>query len=380
MKTKIEYIWLDGVTPDQTLRSKTKIVDLKSDRKLLKDQVIPIKYELPNVEELPLWSFDGSSTRQAVGSSSDCVLKPVRIYEDPSCYGDYLVLCEVLDVEGNPHITNQRHKLFELDKQESICREDWWFGFEQEYVLMKDGVPLGFPKEGYPEPQGKYYCGVGTGRVQGRDIVEQHLNDCLQIGLDITGINAEVMLGQWEYQLFGKGATKVSDDLWISRYLLHRITEEHGITVQLHPKPIEGDWNGSGMHVNFSNELMRKEGGKEMIEGVCEVLKDNHEKHIELYGSNNEKRLTGDHETASIKEFSYGVSDRGASIRIPIDTAKDWKGYLEDRRPASNGDPYKITWALLDTLMWGRIHMASVKILSSNNKDIKNDSRKLLTD
>ena len=134
------------------------------------------------------------------------------------------------------------------------------------------------------------------------------------------------------------------------------------------------------MHVNFSNKSMREIGGKEMIEGVCEVLKDNHEKHIELYGSNNEKRLTGDHETASIKEFSYGVSDRGASIRIPIDTSKEWKGYLEDRRPASNGDPYKITWALLDTLMWGRIHMASVKILSSNNKDIKNDSRKLLTD
>ena len=346
MDTKIEYVWLDGVKPEATLRSKTRILDLDT---------------IPKPQDLPEWSFDGSSTKQAVGDKSDCILKPVRVYEDPQRTNAYLVLCEVFNADGTPHETNERHKLFELDKQESISKEDWWFGFEQEYVLMKDGVPLGFPKEGYPEPQGKYYCGVGNRRVIGREIIEEHLDACISIGLDITGINAEVMLGQWEYQLFGKGATKVADDLWISRYLLHRITEQHDVIVELHPKPVVGDWNGSGMHVNFSNELMRKEGGKEIIEGICDVLGDNHKKHIELYGSDNEKRLTGDHETASIKEFSFGVSDRGASIRIPISTAKDWKGYLEDRRPASNGDPYKITWALLDTLVWRDIHMASIQ-------------------
>ena len=336
MKTKLEYIWLDGVKPEATLRSKTRILDLDT---------------IPKPQDLPEWSFDGSSTKQAVGDKSDCILKPVRVYEDPQRTNAYLVLCEVFNADGTPHKTNERHKLFELDKQESICKEDWWFGFEQEYVLMKDGVPLGFPKEGYPEPQGKYYCGVGNRRVIGREIIEEHLDACISIGLDITGINAEVMLGQWEYQLFGKGATKVANDLWISRYLLHRITEQHDVIVELHPKPVVGDWNGSGMHVNFSNETMREIGGKGLIEEICDALAGNHSKHIGMYGSDNEKRLTGDHETASIKEFSYGASDRGASIRIPITTAKDWKGYLEDRRPASNGDPYKITWALLDTLV-----------------------------
>ena len=174
--------------------------------------------------------------------------------------------------------TNERVQLEEYDYHRHL--EGWWFGFEQEYVLMKDGKPLGFPKEGYPEPQGKYYCGVGTDRVIGREIVEQHLDACINIGLDITGVNAEVMLGQWEYQLFGKGALKASDDLWVSRYLLHRITENHGVTVDLHPKPVEGDWNGSGMHVNFSTNEMREVGGKDLIEGICDTLSFYHEEHI----------------------------------------------------------------------------------------------------
>ena len=225
IKTKVEYIWLDGTKPEQTLRSKTKLVDLDT--------------AMPRLEDLPEWSFDGSSTGQAIGSSSDCILRPVRVYRDPQRVGAYLVLCEVLDEKGVSHKTNERAELEDVDFHRQS--EGWWFGFEQEYVLMKDGKPLGFPREGYPEPQGKYYCGVGTDRVVGREIVEQHLDACVSIGLDITGINAEVMLGQWEYQLFGKGALEVSDDLWVSRYLLYRITEVHGVTVDLHPKPVEGD-------------------------------------------------------------------------------------------------------------------------------------------
>jgi len=337
IKTKVEYIWLDGTKPEQTLRSKTKIVDLKS------------TITTPNPEDLPQWSFDGSSTQQAVGNNSDCILRPVRVYADPQRVGSYLALCEVLNEKGISHHTNERAELEDIDFHRH--REDWWFGFEQEYVLIKDGKPIGFPKEGYPEPQGKYYCGVGTDRVVGREIVEQHLDACMNIGLDITGVNAEVMLGQWEYQLFGKGALKVSDDLWISRYLLYRITEKHGVTVDLHPKPVLGDWNGSGMHVNFSTKEMREFGGKDLIEGICDTLSAYHEDHINNYGSDNEKRLTGLHETQSIDKFSYGVSDRGASIRIPVSTVQNnWKGYVEDRRPASNGDPYKITKRLLKTL------------------------------
>ena len=339
IKTKIEYIWLDGNKPEQTLRSKTKIVEL--DTAITK----------PQINDLPKWSFDGSSTSQAIGSHSDCILSPVRVYHDPQRVGAFLVICEVLNADGTPHESNLRNKAKEVDSQHE--KKGWWFGFEQEYVLMKDGKPLGFPTEGYPEPQGKYYCGVGSDRIKGREVVEQHLDACMNIGLEITGINAEVMLGQWEYQLFSKGALKVSDDLWISRYLLYRITEGHNLTVDLHPKPIKGDWNGSGMHVNFSTKEMRENGGKEMMEDICKALEIYHEDHINNYGSDNEKRLTGLHETQSIEKFSYGVSDRGASIRIPVSTVNNnWKGYLEDRRPASNACPYKITRRILTTLKY----------------------------
>jgi len=207
---------------------------------------------------------------------------------------------------------------------------------------MVDGRPLGFPEDGFPAPQGPYYCAVGNGKVTGRDLVEEHLDVCLEAGINLTGINAEVMLGQWEFQLFGKGAKNTGDDLMVARYLLYRISEKYAIDVELHPKPVAGNWNGSGMHCNFSNSAMRNIGGKEMFEAICESFRPTHAAHIEVYGSDNHQRLTGLHETQSIDQFSYGVSDRGASIRIPIATAQSWKGYLEDRRPASNADPYKV--------------------------------------
>jgi glutamine synthetase len=214
-----------------------------------------------------------------------------------------------------------------------------------------DGTqPLGWPGEGYPErPQGPYYCSVGSENVAGRDMVEDHMHLCLDAGLEISGINAEVMLGQWEYQVGPLGPLEVSDQLWIARWLLERIGEDYGVRVDLHPKPIKGDWNGSGAHINYSTKAMREPGGLSVINEACDKLGQNIEKHIEAYGADNEQRLTGKHETCSIKEFRYGVSDRGASIRIPMDTHNEGCGYLEDRRPASNVDPYKACAALIDT-------------------------------
>ncbi len=331
MKLKFEYIWLDGYQPEPNLRSKTRIINLDPDT-------------VPVIEDLPSWSFDGSSTNQASGIKSDCVLQPERIYPDPFRDDGYLVLCEVLDGEGEPHITNDRNKV-------SDDSDEWWFGFEQEYVLYKNDRILGWPENGYPESQGKYYCAIGAGNVAGRDIMEDHLNACLTAGLHITGTNAEVLLGQWEYQLFGKGAKQAADDLWISRYILQRLVETENISVNLHPKPIKGDWNGSGMHVNFSNKDMREVGGEKLFIEICEKLKFMHPAHILIYGSDNEQRLTGKHETQNIDIFSYGVSDRGASIRIPIwTTTNDYKGYLEDRRPSSNANPYKITDRIIKTI------------------------------
>ena len=328
-KFKFEYIWLDGYLPEPSLRSKTKVIEFDS-------------FD-GDVSVLPEWSFDGSSTQQAQGHSSDCLLMPVNAYPDTARRNAFLVVCEVLNPDRTPHMSN--HRALIMDNS-----EEYWFGFEQEYVLEENGRPIGFPEQGYPAPQGPYYCAVGHGKVSGRQIVEEHMDACLDAGLGITGINAEVMLGQWEYQCFGKGAKDASDALIVSRYLLHRITEQYGITVNFHPKPIKGDWNGSGMHVNFSNELMRQEGGEYLFKKICEAFAPVHQEHIEVYGSCNEERLTGLHETQSIDKFSYGVSDRGASIRIPVSTAQAWKGYLEDRRPASNADPYKVTERIIRTI------------------------------
>ena len=256
MKLKLEYIWLDGYTPEPNLRSKIKIFDWQESQGSLQNPL----FATPTPEDLPHWSFDGSSTLQAEGKSSDCVLNPVRIYQDPTKGGfSYLVFCEVLNPDGTPHPSNLRSSL--------PNDEGFWFGFEQEYVLSRAGRPLWFPLEGDPEPQGKYYCSVGFPWSAGRDISEEHLDACLSCGLHITGTNAEVLLGQWEYQILGKGQQHASDDLWISRFILMRIAEKYGVEIDLRPKPLtEGDWNGSGMHVNFSNREMREEGGKDLFE------------------------------------------------------------------------------------------------------------------
>jgi len=329
--SKLEYIWLDGYKPTQTLRSKTKVVHDFSGE----------------LEDCPMWSFDGSSTEQAAGDASDCLLSPVAIFPDPDRKNGYLVMTEVLNADGSPHETNGRAHIEEED-------EDFWFGFEQEYFLVdpETGKPLGFPNQGYPAPQGPYYCGVGATSAYGREIIDEHLDICLEAGLNVEGINAEVAAGQWEFQIFAKGAARAGDEIWTARYLIERTAEKYGVLVDWHPKPLgDTDWNGSGMHANFSNSAMRDEGGEEMMKEVCEAFADYIQEHIDVYGADNDKRLTGKHETQSIDKFSYGVSDRGASIRIPVATVDDgWKGRLEDRRPASNGDPYKIAARIIKTV------------------------------
>tara|TARA_Y100001934_G_scaffold262962_1_gene338013 strand:- start:526 stop:1308 length:783 start_codon:yes stop_codon:yes gene_type:complete len=257
-------------------------------------------------------------------------------------------MCEVCNPDGSPHKSNSRAALVEIEKR--FKEHKSWFGIEQEYTLMDGKQPAGWPDEGFPErPQGPYYCSVGSEDVAARNMVEDHLDLCLDAGFEISGINAEVMLGQWEYQVGPLPALEVCDQLWVARWLLERVGEDYGLRVDLHPKPIKGDWNGSGAHINFSTESMRAEGGISVINEACEKLGNEVEKHIKAYGAHNDERLTGDHETCSINEFKYGVSDRGASIRIPMDVANDGKGYLEDRRPASNVDPYKACAALIET-------------------------------
>ncbi|MDH4282507.1 MAG: glutamine synthetase, partial [Myxococcales bacterium] len=225
-----------------------------------------------------------------------------------------------------------------------------WYGMEQEYTMMKDGWPLGFPEDGYPGPQGPYYCGVGAQYIFGREIVEEHMDACIKAGLKISGINSEVMPGQWEFQIGPAGITEVGDHLYMARYLLGRIAETYGVDISLDAKPAKGDWNGAGCHTNFSTKAMRADGGLEVIHAYCKKLgqPDRIALHLKNYGHGLEDRLTGAHETASYKEFKYGVSDRGASIRIPLQTDLDGKGYLEDRRPCANIDPYTVARLLAE--------------------------------
>jgi glutamine synthetase len=327
-----EYIWIDGNRPTPKLRSKTRILE----------------GPVTELVQIPEWGFDGSSTLQAEGSDSDRAMHPVAFVPDPIRGGDHiLVLNGVYYPDGRVHETNKRAHLARIAKAQEA--HEVWFGIEQEYTFFRGRSPLGWPEGGYPAPQGPFYCGVGADEVFGRDIVEKHMSACLHAGIGISGINAEVMPGQWEFQLGPLGPLEICDQLWLARWLLYRIAEDHGVNATLHPKPVRGDWNGAGAHTNFSTREMRDDGGLKVIETTCKKLGEKHEEHIAVYGAYNDLRLTGLHETCSIHEFRYGVGDRGASIRIPLPTAKQGKGYLEDRRPAANMNPYEVCAILIET-------------------------------
>jgi glutamine synthetase len=333
---QVMYVWIDGT--GENLRCKTKTMD--------KEPTKP--------EDCSVWNFDGSSTEQAAGHNSDVYLKPIALFRDPFRRGkNKLVLCETYTFEDKAHASNLRSTCVEVMKK---CEaEKPWFGIEQEYTLLSlDGRPLGWPKNGFPAPQGPYYCGVGTNKVVGRRVIEAHYRACLYAGVKIAGTNAEVMPAQWEFQVGPCEGIEMGDHLWMARFLLHRVCEDYGVVASLDPKPMPGDWNGAGAHCNFSTLAMRNKGGLKIIEEGITKLSKLHTLHIQAYdpkkGEDNKRRLTGLHETSSIYDFSSGVAHRGASIRIPRQVAADGFGYLEDRRPASNCDPYSVTERICRTV------------------------------
>uniref|UniRef100_A0A3P9K6M1 Glutamine synthetase n=1 Tax=Oryzias latipes TaxID=8090 RepID=A0A3P9K6M1_ORYLA len=336
-RCQVTYIWVDGT--GEGLRNKTRTLDA----------------EPAGIEDIPEWNFDGSSTYQSEGSNSDMYLVPVSMFRDPFTLDpNKLVLCEVLKYNRLPADTNHRHRCNEVMKK--LAEYSLWFGMEQEYTLLGlDGHPFSWPTNGFPGPQGPYYCGVGANCAYGRDIVECHYKACLYAGVKISGTNAEVMPSQWEYQVGPCEGIHMGDHLWVSRFLLHRVCEDFGVLATLDPKPVKGNWNGAGCHTNVSTKQMREEGGLQHIEAAIEKLGKNHKKHISIYdphnGQDNMRRLTGLHETSSIHDFSAGVANRGASIRIPRQVGKDGKGYFEDRRPAANCDPYLVTWIIAETCL-----------------------------
>lgn len=341
-----EYVWIDGVAPTAGLRSKAKVL---YDPKIPKSTDIEIS-EI-DIGWFPGWGADGSSTEQADGGDSDIVLLPVAAIRDPFRPGNYLVMTEVfIGANNEPHDSNTRARLRSvLDK--GAMEADALFGFEQEYTfLLKNGRPLGFPETGYPGPQGPYYCGVGATKIAGRNIYEDFMVNCVKAGVQISGVNWEVMPGQAEVQVGPLGPLAGGDHVWLARWILERTAEDYDVQVSFDAKPAKGDWNGAGMHTNFSTAEMRADGGIDAIEKACEAMAKVPALHLAEYGHGYEDRLTGAHETAHYSEFRYGVSDRTASIRIPRHVASDGKGYLEDRRPNANADPYRIAARLLSTV------------------------------
>lgn len=359
VKIHLEYIFLDGSYPQQ-IRSKTKIIDRELDLNPLKSGAVTIDSLFQSwkqkPETLPMWNFDGSSTGQAETSKSELLLKPVNIFKDPFKTDAFIVVAEVYNTDMTPHSTNKRASMVEtLDKYD----DETMYGLEQEYFIYDNytNKPLGWPSNGFPAPQGPYYCAVGGKNVSGRDFVEEHAKLCELAELNLSGINAEVALGQWEYQIGPVYAKEGADQLWVSRYILERLSEKYNYSIVLDPKPYKGnEWNGSGMHVNFSTKSMREDlvNKKKLVIEACEKLGKFIKEHIAVYGSNNEFRLTGANETCSINEYRYGIGDRTASIRIPSSIEDSTTpGYLEDRRPASNGDPYEIIDRMVLTICGG---------------------------
>lgn len=332
-KIMAEYVWIGGSGMD--LRSKCRTLEIEA--------------PVTDVAVLPEWNYDGSSTEQAEGHFSEIIIKPRAVFKDPFRRGNnIIVMCDTYLPDGTPHPTNTRAPANEIF-EEAKAHEPW-FGIEQEWTMFSaDKQPFGWPKGGYPAPQGPYYCGAGSDKAFGRPVVEAHYRACLYAGIKIAGCNGEVMAGQWEYQVGPCLGVSIGDHLWMSRYLLHRISEYFDVVISFEPKPIQGDWNGAGCHTNYSTKAMREDGGYKVILEAIEKMSKVHAEHIAVYGAGNDQRLTGKHETADIGTFSSGVGNRGASVRIPVQTEKDQKGYFEDRRPASNIDPYTVGSKLVET-------------------------------
>ena len=318
MKVILEYIWLDS---DLELRSKTKTMDPK---------------EKWTLDDIPLWNYDGSSTGQATTEDSEIILKPQAMFKCPFRKTGLLIMCDTYDTQNNPLPSNNRYNANIIFNTQ--LEEEPWYGLEQEFFIELNDDE---------KHNDKHYCGLGVNHVC-RTIMNEHLEACLSAGIHISGMNAEVTDGQWEYQVGPTTGISSGDHLWISRYILMRISEKHNATINFDPKPYK-DSNGSGCHTNYSTKGMRIENGLEIINLSIKKLEKKHKEHMEVYGNDNHLRMTGNHETSDFNTFSFGVGSRNVSIRIPNETAKNKCGYLEDRRPSSNMDPYLVTSKIFKT-------------------------------
>ena len=335
----IEYIWLDG---NNQLRSKTRVL-MNTPKEV-------------SIKDIPEWNYDGSSTLQASNHESEVILRPRRMFKSPFQNTSVLVLCDTHLPNGDPHPTNARYKANTIFNKKRQANP--WFGLEQEYFIMnpKTKEPLGYSTD-LPKDYIDYYCSVGTNKAYGRNIANEHFMCCLTAGVILSGMNAEVAPGQWEYQVGPCEGIEAGDHLWISRYILERVVEKYSAQVSYHPKVVKENCNGSGCHMNFSTLEMREgtptKSGLDFIHEAMTKLEENHDEHMAVYGEDNEERMTGENETSDFEKFSWGVGSRTTSVRIPNETDKLKKGYFEDRRPAANVEPYAATSIMFETTVLG---------------------------
>ncbi len=361
-----EYIWLDN---NGDFRSKARSLEIGDISTFLSERFMQTNsggtytddgIKLNNGKMIPKWNYDGSSTGQASGNDSEIIIVPRNVYKCPfrgnAFSSNILVLCDTYKPDGTPLSNNYRPQAEKIFNEYYL--EQPWYGLEQEYFIINPNtnLPLGFRgfetnpnSDSFTQPQGQYYCSVGAGNAFGRKLVNLHYEYCLKMGLGISGINAEVAPGQWEFQIGPVEGIEAADQLMIARYVLIRLAEDFDLKITFHPKPLSGDWNGSGCHTNFSTYKMRSENGLDVIQSAIEKLSKKHDEHMKVYGTDNNLRMSGEHETAKFDEFSYGVANRGASVRIPNEIYKNKKGYFEDRRPSANCDPYLVCSKILET-------------------------------
>lgn len=337
----VEYVWCSGADSHHDLRTKVKSVPVPA------ADVAGFQQDPSSLlKVLPVWNFDGSSTGQALGKDTEILIRPVAVYPHPfiSEVPAFVALTECFLPSGEPTPDNTRfiaRTVFEDEKAKGLKP---WFGLEQEYVLCHGTRPLGWPSNnGDPKPQGPYYCSTGASVAHGRKYAQRHYILCLKMGLKISGTNAEVMPGQWEYQVGPCEGIESGDHLLLSRWVYLRMLEDDGIDVNFDSKPKKGDWNGSGMHCNFSTQPMREDGGLAVIEKAIEALSKTFHKDVAVYGGDNNERLSGKHETSRLDMFNCDVGTRNTSCRIPNETKKNGKGYFEDRRPSSSADGYLVS-------------------------------------
>ncbi|XP_026729239.1 glutamine synthetase 2 cytoplasmic-like isoform X2 [Trichoplusia ni] len=331
------YVWIDGSSIN--LRSKDRTFEF-----------VP-----KSTKDLPIWYFDGSNTGQAKEENSDTYIFPQNIYHDPFRRGSHImVLCDTYQHNYQPTSTNHRKNCLVLCEKGEV--EEPWFGFNQEFFLTTtEGRPLGWPAGGFPAPPGPYYCATGANKIVARDLMEAFFRCCLFAGIQLNGINPGTTPSQWNFQVGPSPGIRSADDLWMARYILSRLAEEYGTVASFEPQPVP-DWPGNGTFVYFSSKDMREDDGILVIERAIDKLARRHGAHINEYdannGGDNARRLTGKNGQPHIKDFTAGVANRTCAVRIPRQVSEDKKGYLEDRRPAANADPYRIISIMLRTCIF----------------------------